>query len=413
MLRRSLRPILTVVAVIAALLVTPVAAQSIVAVVNDAVVTQRDVDQRVRLALLFAGQPATEANAQRLRPQVIRQLVDQRLQMQEAARLGIEVPDVDVDAQVTELAVRNNITLEQLYGILGEVGVAAETLRQQLRIQMAWSAVAQRQLLPRVVVSDVQLAQSLRIANSGEVEYRLGEIFLPVYAPEQEARVLDDALRLREAILGGADFGALAQQVSTSGSAERGGDLGWLPVSALPQELQAVVTSLPDGGISQPVRTPDGVYLFRREGRREGSAGLSVSLRSLRLTEADTVADEPVTAFVERARTEAPSCPALETLVGPIGDVGLTALDDIDPTDLDEPLATAALTQPIGVLSAPLRSPDGILLVMVCSRSGGADEAARQRMVEQLRLEGLERLASRYLRNLRQEAFIDLRSVPG
>ncbi len=389
----------------------PAFAQDIVAVVNDDVITNRDADQRLRLALLLTGQAPTEANAARLRPQVVRALVDEKLQLQEAARLGVEAPEGAVEEEVARLAERNNLSVAQIDTILTRAGVEPATLRQQIRTQIVWSLVARRELLPRAVVSDTQVAQTL--SRTGATEYRLAELFLPVYAADQEQRVLQDAQRLREAVAAGADFGALAEQFSTAPSAERRGDLGWLAAEALPQELRRVVQGLGDGDVSQPVRTPEGVYLFLRTGRREVEGDLRVWLRRVDLVAGDSVGGEPIATFVERARNDAPSCPALDTLAAGIEDVRVTSLDDVAPASLPGTLATVAVTQPVGVVSDPVRTAEGTTLVMVCSRTGGADADDRQQVVDQLRMEALDRLASRYLRNLRQDAFIDLRAQPG
>ena len=289
-------------------------AQAIVAVVNDAVVTDLEVAERLRLALALVGQSPTAANAEQWRPQVLRTLVDERLQVQEARRLGIVVSEEQVDAALGEVASRNGRSADALLEQFRSVGVHGATLRRQLEAQIAWIEVVRRQLAPRAVISDAQVEQPIDRIAQGEREVRLGELFLPIYAPDQEPRVLQDAQRLRQSIQAGADFAGLAQQFSAAPSADRGGDLGWVPISRLPEDLAALIAGLPDGGVSQPIRSPEGVYLFRRLGLRGG------------------------------------------------GEVGVV------------------------------------------------DDATREQVERRLRQEAIDRLAARYLRNLRQDAFIELRS---
>jgi len=117
--------------------------------------------------------------------------------------------------------------------------------------------------------------------------------------------------------------------------------------------------------------------------------------------------------FAATARAEAASCAELEGLAAGTAGLRARAQTDVDVNSLDEPLATAALVQPIGVVGEPLRTAEGTTaLVMVCARTGASAED-REAVVERLRSEQLERLASRYLRNLRQEAFIDVRAAQG
>lgn len=411
---RGARPFLVTLVMALALGVAASAAhaQRIVAVVNDDVVTDRDVRQRVRLALFATGQRPSDEAAAGLRPQVLRTLVDERLQMQEAERLDITVPEADIDDALDRIARNNDARRSDLEGALERAGIDPRTLRGQLRAQLAWGRVVRRELLPRVVVSDVQVAQRLQETNAGEPAYRLAEIFLPIYDAADEQRVLQDAMRLRQALGEGAEFAALARQFSAAPSAERGGDLGWLPAGSVPEELSRLVRQLPDGGVTRPVRTQEGVYLFRRLGVR--SAGQSNLAISLALVEVGAGVSRGVDTLAADLRTRASDCGALREIVAGMDGLTYRRRDDVAPGDLEGRVVTVALTQPVGVLSEPLRGADGDdTLVMVCARAGGADAEQRAQVEERLRGEALERLARRYLRNLRRDAFIELRLEQG
>ena len=392
----------------------PAQAQRIVAIVNDDAVTDRDVRQRLNLALFATGQRPSEEAAARLRPQVLRSLIDERLQLQEAERLGITVAEADIDAALDRIAANNNASREQLLASIERADVDPGTFERQIRAQLAWRQVAQRRLLPRVVVSDVQIAQRLEEINAGQPEFRLAEIFLPIYDPADEQRVLRDAVRLREAIAGGAEFGALARQFSAAPSAERGGELGWIPASSVPEQLQQLIRQLPDGGVSRPVRTQDGAYLFRRLGVREADESrLAISLLRLEIA-GDRVDGQSVASFAAEARAQSANCQELSEVARGVDGLAIERLDGVTPDQLAGRIATVALTQPLGVLSEPLRTAGGgTALVMVCGRDGGAGPEQRAQVEERLRAEALEQLATRYLRNLRRDAFIEMRLEQG
>ncbi len=392
----------------------PAEAQRIIAVVNDDVVTDRDVRQRVRLALLATGQRPDEGTVARLRPQVLRTLVDERLQLQEAERFGIAVEDAEVEAALDRIAANNDIPRERLMRSLEQAGVSPATLRRQVRAELAWRRVVQRRLVPRVVVSDVQIAQRLKEINAGEPQFRLAEIFLPIYDAADEQRVVQDALELRQSLDDGADFAALARQFSAAPSAERGGDRGWLAAGSIPEELRGLVRQLPDGGVTRPLRTREGVYLFRRLGVRDSAVSeLGVSLLRLEVA-GDRVDGTGVAAFATETRAESASCGELRGAVGGVDGLRIEQLDGVAPDQLEGRIATLALTLPVGVLSEPLPTADGgNALIMVCERTGGAGPEQRAQVEEQLRGEALERLANRYLRNLRRDAFIELRLGQG
>ncbi|MEO1089457.1 MAG: peptidylprolyl isomerase [Pseudomonadota bacterium] len=386
-------------------------AQAIVAVVNDGLITDLDVEQRLRVALIVTDLPRTDENAARLRPQVISALIDEELQRQEAERLGIGVPEEEIDAAIAEIAASSGVSQDAFLARFRAAGVRDDTLRRQLEAQIVWVEVARRQLAGRVIITEAQVDQALQRLSRGERQFRIAELALPVYAPGQEERVVADAGRLREALRRGTSFAALARQFSASASAERGGDLGWVSASALPAELVSILETLPDGGVSEPIVTQQAVFLFQRQGERTTGAGeMRVDLLLADFGEATTFGDENLAAFVERAREEALSCPAFEALLAEQPGIVVDVQSDVEPIGLDEPLAGTAFSQPIGVASRPLVTDEGTLVVMVCRREGGFDEERRQQVRDQLRTEAIERLASRYLRNLRQDAFIEVRA---
>ncbi|HMU49338.1 MAG TPA: SurA N-terminal domain-containing protein [Geminicoccaceae bacterium] len=247
------------------------AVQGIAAVVNDDIVSTQELGERVRLARASTGLP-DDPNTQRLLlQQALRTLIDEKLQAQEARRLNIAVTDQEVDAAIANIAQRNNLTTEQLGAFLAEHGTDIASLRAQLRSQIAWLKVVSREIRPKVVVTEGQIDLANRVAQpaAGERELLLSEIVLPVYTPEQEANVLADARQLVVALRGGSEFAPLARQMSVAASAETGGDLGWIPSSALAEDLRNALSRMSPGQFSDPIRTPLGVQvLWLREARQ-------------------------------------------------------------------------------------------------------------------------------------------------
>lgn len=391
-------------------LATPGHAQTegIAAVVNDDVVTQRQLAQRARLAMAVSGTPPTDENFQQIAPQILSALINEELQMQEAERLNIVVTDAEIDDQLNQIAARNNMSADQLNGALRGAGVDATTLRDQVRARLGWVQVARRQVGQRVIVTEGQVASALRQASSGEEEFRLAEIFLPIYQPDQEERVSGDARRVVNALQRGADFGALAQQFSAAPSAARGGDLGWLPISGLPPELRDRVNAMVDGEVTPPVRTQQGIFLFKRLARRGGDPALRLDLVEVVGTFGGFDETEVRQGF-DRLRIDSESCDGLIEAAATTPGISATRRPEVVLDELDEPLATMTLTQLQNTLGAPIESSDGLRAIMVCGRVGGpelpAPNVVQQRLVE----EQMDRLATRYLRNLRQDAFIDIR----
>jgi peptidyl-prolyl cis-trans isomerase SurA len=205
---------------------------------------------------------------------VLRGLVDEKLQLQEAKRLGQTPSDAEVDQAVTTVAQRNRTTGPELLNYLSQRGLNPATLREQLRAQVAWLKVLGREVRPRIVVTQEQidLAMKRSAARAGDRELLISEILLPVYSRGQEASVTEDARGLIATLRGGASFAALARQVSASASAQNGGDLGWVRVSAITPDLRDQIEALPVGQISDPIVSPAGVHIFQVRDQRAVAA---------------------------------------------------------------------------------------------------------------------------------------------
>ena len=250
--------------------------QRIAAVVNDDVITTQDLIDRINLGIATGGLPNDEATRQRLAPQVLRGIIDEKLQIQEAARLGTEVSEAEIGQAMETIAQRNRTNAAELTRYLAERGLNPRALRDQLEAQIAWIKVVSREVQPKIVVTQEQIDLALRrgAAATGGRELQLGEILLPVYDRGQEAAVLADAQGLVASLRGGASFAALARQVSAAGSAENGGDLGWIPVGAIIPDLRDQIAALPVGAVSDPIVSPAGVHIFQvRDERSEAAAG--------------------------------------------------------------------------------------------------------------------------------------------
>lgn len=257
----------------------------IAAVVNDDVVTVQDLADRLDLALATSGLPNQPETRRSLAPQVLRGVIDEKLQLQEAERLGLEVSEADIDQAMDTIAKRNNTTRADLVRYLTENNIKPATLRSQLRAQIAWIKVIAREVRPKIVVTQEQIELALKRASgttAGDTELLLSEILLPVYDRNQEAAVLDDARRLVGTIRGGGDFAALARQVSVAASAESGGDLGWVRAAAILPDLRDKVLALQPGQVSDPVPSPAGVHIFQLRDRRSRAADAAVDRDKVR-----------------------------------------------------------------------------------------------------------------------------------
>ena len=417
---KRLLPFLIVLAAVG--LAGPLRAQDslrIAAVVNDDVISQFDLAVRTRMVIVSSRLEDTPEIRRRLTRQVLRSLIDERLKMQEAKRLGVVVNEADVETQIAEIAKQNNMTLPEFEAVLERNGILRQTLVEQVRAEIAWAIVVQRRMRPSIAIGDDEIDEALALIadNQGKPEYRLSEIFLATDTPGQEEQVQQTAERLSEEVRQGADFAAVARQFSQSATAAAGGDLGWVRPGQLDPELDAAVAGMQRGQVAGPIRGIGGYYLLHlRDTRRTAVADPEDGRVSMKQVFIPLAADAPAeqveaaTVLARSVEERARSCDDMtrlgrETSPQSNSDLGVTAI-----RELPDALRGIALDLPIGQPSGPLRVASGVGVYMVCGRdlpAGGLP--SRQEIGEQLIRERLEVLVRQNLRDLRRAAYVDLR----
>lgn len=253
----------------------PARVETIAAVVNEDAVSETDVKNRLRMVIASSGMPDSREIRERLTPQIVNMLIEEKLKLQEAARMEIDVTEAEIERGFATIAAQNNFTPEQFRSVLNKAGVAAKTLEDQIRSQIAWSKVVQMKLRPQVSVADNEIDAVInRIkANEGKDEYLVSEIFLPVEKPGDEANVRQLADKLMRQLLDSkVPFQRLAVQFSRAAGASKGGDIGWVQEGQLPPEIGDMLARMGKGDLSEPVRTLSGYHLLYLRDKRTVTA---------------------------------------------------------------------------------------------------------------------------------------------
>ena len=390
----------------------------IAAVVDDQVISFMDLVNRTRLVMFATGLAPTKENMDRLMPQILNNLVDETLQRQEALAQNVTVRDAEVENTLADMEQRNKLPPGGLDGFLASKGIEKSTLVSQVRSSIAWTKLVDRRLRPQVEISDEEVDEALRRfeENLGKPQLLVSEIFLAVDDSSADARVQEASMRITQQIRAGASFEALARALSQNATAAAGGDLGWLSEGQFDEELGRVLEPMQPGQIAGPIRTRDGYHIIMLRDRRlpGGSTAnqVTVDLRQigLPLPPAPTKANiRAVLDAAESIRDRATDCAALEqsTLAE---NAKVTRIGRVRVGDLAAPLQATLMGLDTNQISAPLRTPQGIVLFMVCDREAeAADLPGRDQIQQRLKLEKLDLLARRYMRDLRRAAFVDVR----
>jgi peptidyl-prolyl cis-trans isomerase SurA len=392
----------------------------IAANVNDDVISIGDLEARIRLVLLSSQLPDNEQVRQRVTPQVMRTLIDEKLEMQEAKKYKVKISDKDVADAVERLEQQNHLSKGGVDQLLKERGIPRSTLVAQITAALAWNKVIEGTLASSATVSDQEVNETLaRIkGNIGKPQSRVGEIFLAVDNPNQEAEVKSLADRLAEQIRGGTAFTAVAQQFSQSPTAAVGGDLGWVLPGELPPDISKAVDGMQPGQLSAPIRANGGYYLLYLAERRTfgqsspGDATISFARVGFPAPKTAPPADR------QRAFTEAQHVSETMHSCGELVKYGqehttpqLTGQTrDVKIGSLPPQVQTLLQSLKIGEPSKPVNFGDVFGVIMVCDRQEAPSPVlTREQVADTLQHQRLATLAQRYLRDLRRAAYVDMR----
>lgn len=392
----------------------------IVAVVNGDVVTANEVAARTRLFALNAGMGPNPEVLTRLRPQVTRLLVDERLRMQEVQRRGIPVADADVAAAIEEIEQRNGLPSGGLLAQLRGAGVQPRALFDQIRNQIGWSRLVRQQLGNQAQVSPQEIEEFMAAhkARTGEPEFLVSEIFIPVDDPAAEPEVrrfVDDVVGQLRA---GVPFAAAATQFSQSQTALQGGDMGWTRPDEFDPAVGRIVSQMPPGAIANPQRVPGGFQIVTLRQKRETGREIATLVTLRQAFFGFTSALDPQAPTqqqiqaLERARAlEGKACPALEAAARgsdrPADPGGPLRQDTLQPAPLRGIVAGLAVNR----ASQPLVTPEGVLVLAVCSReTRNLAELTPDQARSQILRDRIELTSRQLQRDLRRRAQIDMRS---
>jgi peptidyl-prolyl cis-trans isomerase SurA len=387
------------------------------AIVNEAVITGTDVDQRVAMLLAINELKLEAEDLQRLKLQTLRLLVDETLQIQEAKANKIEVTRDEIEQSFVRVSRNFKRTPEQMRTWLRQVGSSERSIKRQIEGDLAWQRVLRRRA--PVEVSDAEIAgliERLKAAK-GTPEYRVFEIYLNA-PPERAEEVFAAEQQIIEQLKRGADFSSVARAVSEATTRAKGGDLGWVRSLMLPEQLARAAESMQVGQIAGPIEVPGGFSILYLEDKRQV---LTADPRDARLLLKQlSIQFAPGTTQAEATNKAAEFARATQKIQG-CGDAarvaaeaGAEIVDDDSRTIRELPpqlqqimldLQIGQVTQPFGTMT------EGVRVLVLCGRDD--PQASYEPNPDQVRDSITEARSSvraqRLLRDLRRDALVEYR----
>ncbi len=385
-------------------------AERVVAVVNDHPISTFDVRQRMRLMVITQGSQIPEEAMAQFQQEALRDLVEERLKLQEAERFDLVIADDEIDGEVARIAASGGGSLLQLQQDLARQGIDLSTLREKVRAEQAWERLVQGRFGGRVNVTDQEIDDKMAElkADVQQEQFLLSEICLPVQGPAQRDQMYNIGLQMIDQMRQGVPFRALAQQYSACPSAARGGDLGWLKTNDLDPDLGDIVSQLSPGNISRPVPQDDMLKMIavrqRRGAAAAGEPGYAVAYVGAPVSVGEDVAQE---AFANLTTTNPCNGDSLSSDLG--SNIGVTVLPMLRESEFQTVFHDVLAELEEGQTSELIESEGAYHAVLLCEKDEGFGLPPKRQVANRLEAEELELLARRYLRDVERDSAVEIR----
>jgi len=399
----------------------------VVAIVNDGVVLNSDLDAQVDIVSERLRQQKLELPPQNvLRQQVLERLVLQEIELQRANHAGVKVSDEMLNSALQDVAKRNGLTLTQLPDALKQQGVDYAEYRDEIRKEMMLQLLRQRDVLQHISVTPREIDQFLEKqakAPSENNEYNVSHILIAVgqeASPGQQEAAAKRAQDIYERAKSGEDFAKLAVAYSNSQTALDGGALGWRKGSELPTFLADTIAKLKPGEVSEPLRTPTGYHIIRLNEVRGGTQAAvenQVHVRHILMKTNELADDATVRGKLEALRErilkgEDFAAIAQVTSQDPGsaaegGDLGWAGPGTFAP-EFEQAIATLQDKE----ISEPFHTQFGwhIAQMLGHRRYDNSDEIKRRQAAEAIRASKADEETELWLRRMRDEAYVEYKS---
>ncbi len=406
----------------------PQLVDAIIAVVNNEVITRRElIDRSAIIERRLTSQTGTPPPRGELQRQILERMIVERAQLQLAGEQGIKVDDQTLDRALLRIAEQNKLSLQEFRNQLEREGTPFSQFREEIRREIIMQRLREREVDNKIQISDSEVDNYLAAdAGAQQRELNLAHILvrLPENAsPEQIAQRQQRAEEAYRQVKSGGDFAKVAAIFSDSDEALKGGELGWRSQDRLPQLFLDAVAQLQPGGVSPIVKSANGFHILKLIDQRTASAA-KPSVPAVTQTHARhiLVKVNQLVSATEARRKLAELKQRLDNQAATFEDLAKLYSNDLSaskggdlgwiyPGDTVPEFERAMNALQPGQVSDPVESPFGYHLIQVLERK--TDDVSRERLRlaarQAIRERKLEEATSEWLRVLRDRAYVEYR----
>ncbi len=398
----------------------------IVAIVNEDVITRKELDEAIKLGisrLQQQGMPLPDSPT--LEKQVLESVITKKIQVQHAQEVGLSITEGELDETIQRIAEDNKLSLPEFHAALENDGIRYSKFREEIRDEMIMARLKEREVRNQVNVTEGEVDNYLQTQDSntgGQDEYRLAHILILVTENMNSSQIQQRSERAEMAavkINDGVDFSQVAAEFSDATDAKSGGIIEWRPIAQLGPMFAKMLESLNPGDVTPIIQSPNGFHIFKLLGRRaqetpiviidqthsrhilikineltsEGEAKLKIQKIKERLDGGED--------FAELAKLYSE-----DTSASSGGDLGWLSPGDTVPEF--EKTMNALL---LGQVSNPVKSQFGWHLIQVLERrtQDVSVNRRRQEARQAIRNKKTDVVIQEWLRQLRDQAYIEYR----
>ncbi|WP_213980120.1 peptidylprolyl isomerase [Sphingomonas sp. dw_22] len=387
------------------------------AIVNDFVITGTDVDQRVAMIVGLQKLNIKPEERDQLKLAMLRQLIDETLQIQEAKANEITVEPKEIEQGFGRVARNFGRTPEEMRTWLKQNGSSERSVKRQIEAEMAWSRLLRRRV--NINVGEAEVAAMIKRMEDakGSDEYHVFEIYQNATS-DRAQEVFAGMQKMIQQMRDGSPFDYLARTYSESSTKAQGGDLGWVRPAMLPDALAKAAQEMQPGQVAGPIELPTGFSILYLAEKRQvlmpNPLDAKLSLRQLTINFAAGTTEAQATARAGEFATatqEIKGCGDVAKVAGAqnaeVVDKDGIVLGSLPPAlqNLIMPLQIGQVTQPFGTIQ------DGVRVLVICGRDEPkmANMPSPEQIQEQLEDERVNLRAQRMLRDLRRDALVEYR----
>ena len=404
---------------------TPVKMDRIIAIVDQGVITEQELANRIQTVTAQLEKQGTPLPAQGvLEKQILERLIVDSLQLQLAAQTGLKVDDTQLDKTVERIATQNKMSVDEFKAVVEKDGITMRQFREDIRNEITLARLRERDVDNKLTVSDGEIDNYLTTqANRGDEldEFEISHIL--IRAPEDSSPEDLDKVRTKtesalKELASGKDFAQVSASYSDTPNALEGGQMGWKNGSQIPALFLEALKPMQVGEVSKPIRSPNGFHILKLTNRRGGTSALMIDqtrARHILIKLTEVVSEKDGKQKLDSIKERLDNGVKFEEMARQYSEDGSASsggdLGWVNPGDTVPQFEKAMNELGLGEISEPVRSPFGWHIIQVLERrkQDMSKEAARLKARQEIRARKSDEAYQDWIRELRDRAFVELR----